>query len=252
MKEHTEEKGARMSTEDKGATDLKHYLDSEYPLMAKFKSAAPGTFRHSQNVANLAEAVASELDLDPVLMKVCATYHDIGKMLNPTFYTENQTDGHNIHDDLDARTSYQFITRHVSDSLMILMTESDLPTQVLSIISKHHGDSVLAAIFAKAGEGAEKDAYRYKTPKPDCEYSSILMIVDAVEATARSMQDKMNSPEARIDVVRMTIDRLRDDQQLDEMRVGVLRQVQQKLVRELDGIYHSRLDYAEDDKKKSK
>ena len=237
-----------MSTEGE-TVDLKQYLDSDYPLLVKFKSAASGTYRHSQNVASLAEAVASELDLDPVLMKVCATYHDVGKILNPSFYTENQSDGHNVHDELDARTSYQFITRHVSDSLMILMTETDLPMEVLNVISKHHGDSVLAAIYNKAGEGAEKDSYRYKTPKPNCEYSSILMIVDAVEATARSMEAKMGEPEERANVVRMTVDRLRDDQQLDEMRVGVLRQVQVKLVRELDGIYHSRIDYSEDEKK---
>lgn len=229
-------------------TELKDFLDSDYPLLAKFKATAPGTYRHAQNVAALAESVASELGLDSTFMKVCAVYHDVGKMLNPQFFTENQVDGKNIHDDLDPFVSYQFITRHVADGVNLLLTETDMPVEIMKVISKHHGDTPLRAIAAKA-EGAEVDNYRYKCLKPDCEYSSILMIVDAVEATARSMQDKMTTNEARTDVVKMTIDKLRDDQQLDEMRVGVLRQVQQRLIRELEGIYHSRIDYDEEEKK---
>jgi membrane-associated HD superfamily phosphohydrolase len=117
-----------------------------------------------------------------------------------------------------------------------------MPRNVLEIISQHHGDTILKPIFKKSGSKNE-DSFRYRTPKPSNEYSSILMIVDSVEATARSISDKLITPEAKKKVVADTIARLRDDQQLDEMKVGTLRQVQQRLVRELDGIYHTRLDY---------
>lgn len=225
--------------------NLKQYLDTDYPLLDKFKDAVPGTFRHSQNVADLCEAVASDLGLDTTLMRVCATYHDIGKMWNPKYFTENQNGDGNPHDNLEPHISYQLISRHVSDSVLILTTDTDMPVQVMRIISEHHGDCVMKAIFNKS-ESNNVDTFRYKGPKPSSEYSSILMIVDAVEATARSVSDKLTTPEAKKKVVKDTIDRLRDDQQLDEMKVGTLRQVQQRLIRELDGIYHTRIDYDEE------
>jgi putative nucleotidyltransferase with HDIG domain len=231
------DKKTQVSTED-----LKKYLDSDYPLLDKLKSAAPGTYRHSQNVADLSEAVASDLGLDTVLMKVCAMYHDIGKMLNPSFFTENQNSDGNPHDELDPYISYQLITRHVADSVMILMTETDMPREVMEITAEHHGDTIIKSLLNKTDKN-NPDVFRYKCPKPSGEYSSILMIVDSVEATARSVADKLTTPEAKAKVVRDTIDRLREDKQLDEMKVGTLRRVQQRLIRELDGIYHTRLDY---------
>lgn len=225
--------------------NLKKYLDGDFPLLDKFKSTAPGTYRHCQNVANLAEAVASDLDLDVTFMKVCAVYHDIGKMYNPNCFTENQNGDGNPHDELPPHVSFQLITRHVSDSVLILLTETDMPREVMEVISCHHGDSVLSAIYKKS-DGMNEDGFRYKCPKPTDEYASILMIADAVEATARSQADRMITPEAKVRVVKDTIERLREDKQLDEMRVGVLRLVQNKLIRELDGIYHTRIDYDEE------
>jgi putative nucleotidyltransferase with HDIG domain len=223
----------------------KKYLDSEYPLLDKFKTLAPGTFRHCQNVANMSESIASELNLNISFMRVCALYHDIGKICNPKYFTENQNGDENIHDNLEPHISYQLITKHVADSIHILVSETDMPREVLEVISKHHGDSVLRSIYSKS-ESSNEENFRYKCKKPDDEYSSILMITDAVEATARSKSDKMFNSEFKLKLVKDTIDRLREDQQLDEMKVGTLRQVQQKLIRELDNIYHTRLDY--DDK----
>lgn len=225
--------------------ELKVYLDPEYPLLDKFKNAAPGTYRHSMNIADLSESIASDLGLDAIFMRVCAIYHDIGKMLSPKYFTENQNGDGNPHDNMEPHISYQLITRHVSDSVFILINETDMPREVLKVISEHHGDTVLKAIYKKS-ESSNEESFRYKCPKPSNEYSSILMIVDAVEATARSISSKLTTPEAKKKVVKDTIDRLRDDQQLDEMKVGVLRQVQQRLVRELDGIYHTRVDYDEE------
>ena len=227
------------------ADSLKKYLDTDYPLLEKFKATAPGTYRHSQNVMAITEAIASDLHLDTTLMKVCATYHDIGKMLNPLYFTENQGGEANPHDTLEPYISYQILTRHVSDSVMVLTTETDMPREIMEIIAEHHGDTIVKSLFNKAGSKNE-EAFRYKCPKPSSEYSSILMIVDAVEATARSISDKLTTPEAKIKVVKDAIDRLREDQQLDEMKVGTLRLVQHRLIRELDGIYHTRLDYEEE------
>jgi len=223
-------------------SDLKKYLENDYPLLVTFKNVAPGTFKHSQNVANLCEAVADELKLNETLIKVCAMYHDIGKMWYPKYFSENQEDNFNPHDELDPQISFQLIAKHVSDSCAILINETDMPREIIEIISQHHGNTVLNGIFHKA-ESTNKDAFRYKTKIPDNEYSSILMIADSVEATARSTADKMVSPECRIDCVKNTIDRLREDQQLDEMKVGMLRVIQSKLIRELDTIYHKRIDY---------
>lgn len=230
---------------DDKSNELKAYLDPDYPLLDKFKSTCPGTFRHSQNVADLCESVASDLGLDTVLMRVCATYHDIGKTVNPKYFTENQNGEGNPHDTMEPHISFQLITRHVADSVFILLNETDMPKEVLGIISEHHGDSIVKAIYKKT-EGKNEDNFRYRCPKPSGVYGSVLMIVDAVEATARSVSDKLTTPEAKAKVVKDTIDRLRDDKQLDEMKVGTLRQVQQRLVRELDGIYHTRLDYDKD------
>ncbi len=223
-------------------SDLKQYLDSKYPLLATFKNVAPGTFKHSQNVANLCEAVAEELKLDTTLMKVCATYHDIGKMWYPKYFSENQEDEHNPHDDLDPQISFQLISKHVADSCAILINETDMPREVIEIISQHHGNTVLNGIFIKSNS-KNRDMFRYKTSVPDNEYSSILMICDSIEATARSTVEKMGDADKRIECVKTTIDRLREDQQLDEMKVGMLRQIQARLIRELDTLYHKRIDY---------
>ncbi len=223
-------------------SNLKKYLEPDYPLLVTFKSVAPGTYRHSLNVANLCEAVAEELKLDVTLIKVCAMYHDIGKMWYPKYFSENQESDHNPHDDLDPQISFQLIAKHVSDTCAILVSETDIPNEVIKIVSQHHGNTVLNGIFIKS-ESKNKDIFRYKTKIPDNEYSSILMIADSVEATARSQADKMGSPDCRIECVKSTIDRLREDMQLDEMKVGVLRQIQAKLIRELDTIYHKRIDY---------
>lgn len=224
--------------------ELKKYLDADYPLLQKFKAMAPGTFRHTQSVMGLVEAVASDLDLDVTFMKVCAQYHDVGKIWNPQYFTENQS-GENPHDKLEPHISYQIITRHISDSIAILTAETDMPREIMKVIIEHHGDTILKSICMKS-ESKNEDSFRYNTPKPSSVYSSLLMIADAVEATAKSQADKLITPESKIRIVKDTIDRLREDEQLDEMKVGILRQVQQRLIRELDGIYHTRLDYIEE------
>lgn len=224
---------------------MKELLDTSYPLLERFKNVAPGTYQHCMNVMNLCEVIAKDLKLDVDLLKVAAMYHDIGKMYNPGYFSENIGE-ENPHDKLDPSVSYQIITRHVSDSIAVLIQVPEIPREVLEIISKHHGDSILQAMYNKVKDhSVAEHLYRYKGPKPNCPYSSILMIVDAVEAKAKflSAAGKLETYEDKDACVAGTIDALRDDEQLDEMKVGTLRKVREKLARELDSIYHTRVAY---------
>jgi hypothetical protein len=228
---------------------MKEILDSSYPLLEKFKSLAPGSYQHCLNVMNLCEIVAKDLKLDVELMKVAAMYHDIGKIYNPGYFSENIGE-ENPHDKLDASVSYQILTRHVSDSIAVLISEKDISREVLEIISRHHGDSILQAMFNKVKDtGVSEHNYRYKSSKPNCPYSSILMIVDAVEAKAKSLHSagKLETREEKHNAVSSTIDYLREEEQLDEMKVGTLRKVKERLIRELDSIYHTRVQYEDEE-----
>jgi putative nucleotidyltransferase with HDIG domain len=229
----------------------KKYLDLNCKILEKFKSAAPGSFSHCVNVANLCESIAKELDLESDIIKLAGIYHDIGKMWNPGYFSENITDK-NPHDNLDPFVSYQIITRHVSDSICILTGERDFPREVLEIISRHHGDTVLKSIYIKAkdeNENVPKHAFQYKTNRPNCVYSSILMIVDGVEATAKSFHNlgKLETSEDRINLIEKIISDLCETEQLDELKFGTLRRIKEKLIRELDSIYHHRIPYGDED-----
>lgn len=245
-----------MSDEYNDEYNLKKFLDPDFPLLKQFRTIAPGSFKHCQNVSNFCEIIASELGLDVTFMKVCAMYHDIGKMYNPLYFSENQNGDTNPHDSLSPTISYQYITRHISDSILILLQEPEMPRAVMEVIYKHHGDTILGAIYNKALKNGEvnEELFRYKAPKPDEIYSCILMIVDCVEATARSLHNsnKLETDEDKQNVVISTIKRLREDEQLDSMTVGTLRTVEKMLIRELGSIYHKRVPYTTDEKISSK
>lgn len=218
------------------------FLDNQYPLLAEFREKCPGTFKHSQSVASMIEGVALNLGLDEEVLKLAAVYHDIGKMFNPKYFTENQLEDENIHKDLDPRMSYEIITRHVSDSVVILINEPGFPRRVIDIISQHHGKTVLRYFF-NLSKGDVEETYRYKTAKPTHIESAILMICDAVEATSRSkVQAGCFDP---VDVIETTINTLIDDGQLDEvtMKLGDLKRIKIALGKELEGTYQKRVDY---------
>lgn len=228
--------------------ELKEYISPDYPLLREFSAAAPGTFKHCQSVGNICEMIASELDLDVTFMKVCATYHDIGKINNAKYFSENQEKKEpNPHDVLEPKVSYEILTRHVSDGILILLN-NNFPREVLEVISKHHGNSPLIAIYNKAiseDPAVDLDVFRYKCPKANEIYSMILMIVDCVEATARSLSNsgQLEETEDIDNMITNTIKRLTDDMQLDEIKVGILRIVKEKLVREIASIYQKRVPY---------
>jgi putative nucleotidyltransferase with HDIG domain len=230
--------------------DLAKLLDSTYPLLQRFRDACPGTYKHSQALSSMVEGIALSLNLDVTKMKVAAQYHDIGKTFNPRYFTENQLEDENPHDKLTPMMSYNIITRHVSDSVSILINDPNFPRDIIEIISQHHGNSVLKYFFIKSGTDVE-DAFRYKTAKPTCIESAVLMICDHIEATSRSMVQ--NGKFDPLTIIETTINGLIDDGQLDEvvMRLGDLKKIKEALAKELEGTYQKRVDYdeAKDEKK---
>jgi putative nucleotidyltransferase with HDIG domain len=225
----------------------KQYLEADFPLLEMFREVAPGSYKHSQNVENIVESIAIELKLNVDLMKVSALYHDVGKMINPKYFSENQ-EKDNPHDSLEPWVSYQIISRHVSDTIAILLNY-DFPRKVMKIISQHHGDTVLRYFYDKSKAGSD-ELYRYKcTKKPECDEAAILMIVDSVEASARSLSSngKLEDTKSRRSLVDSTVNRLIDDSQLDNMRIGTIKTIRKVLYKELEAIYHKRVSYEGDE-----
>lgn len=230
------------------ADDLKQFLDSKYPLSQKFRERAPGTFKHSQNVMDFCESVAMELGLDSDLMKVSALYHDIGKLNFPEAFGENQN-GTNVHDGIDPAMSYQIITRHVSDGVLTLVQIPEMPRKVTEIISQHHGNTVLRFFFKKSDSSID-DHFRYKCCTPQTIEAAVLMICDSVEAAGRALASTkgLEGTNDKKDLIDTTIQRLVDDDQLDNMRVGELKVVKKVLLKELENIYHKRELYGDEKK----
>ncbi len=232
--------------------DLSPLLDSTYPLLQKFREAAPGTYKHSQALMSMMESISMALHLDTNFMKVAALYHDVGKMYNPKFFTENQlSEESNPHDNIDPRMSYQIISRHVSDSVNVLINDCKFPRRLIEVVSQHHGNNVVKYFFEKSGTDIE-DVFRYKSSRPRCVEAAALMICDHVEAISRSKyQAGKLDP---VEVIDYTITMLLDDGQLDDvfMRLGDLKKVKEALGKELEGIYQKRVDYDEAKNEKKK
>lgn len=222
---------------------IKELLDSKYPLLQEFREKCPGTFKHSQSLSSMIEGVAMALDLDEHRMKAAALYHDVGKMFNPKYFTENQLEDENLHDNLDPKVSYEIITRHVSDSVIVLLNDPNFPRDIIEIISQHHGTTILKYFHTKSGEPEED--YRYKTTRPKTIEAMVLMVCDHIEATSRSLvQAGKFSPKK---VIKNTINGLIDDSQFDDvtMKLGDLKRIKQALAKELEGVYQKRVDYDE-------
>lgn len=237
---------------DKEKEALKELLESSYPLLQKFREICPGTYKHSQAIASMVEAIALDLGLDVTFMKLAATYHDIGKIVNPLYFSENQMDEKNPHDDLDARISFQVISRHISDTAFILLHDGNFPVDVIKIASQHHGTSIMKYFYKKSGSDIE-DHYRYKGTKPTCIESAILMICDCIEARTRSevqARKEEFDPQA---IIEDTINDLLSDNQLDDvvMRLGDLQKIKDALAKELQGSYQKRVDYDKANKTES-
>ena len=229
---------------------LKEIMSIDSSLMEIFKEKAPGTFRHCQNVAMLCESIASEMEIDTESLIIAAKLHDIGKTCNPLYFSENQPSDDNLHDKLEPSASYQYISRHIGDSVLKLIQIPEIPRKVIEIVSEHHGDSIIQAIYKKAKKlfngSTVEDNFRYKNRKPTMIESAILMICDVIESACRSMHNngKLKDKKTIIDNL---IDNLIEDEQLDVLKIGHLRIIKNVLYREINAIYHKRVDYDEDE-----
>lgn len=208
---------------------------------------APGTFQHSMQVANIAEDLVSEIGGNSLLAKVGALYHDIGKMNNPLYFTENQNSDFNPHGELDYVESAEIITAHVRDGLE-LARRYHLPSEVQDFIRTHHGTTYTGYFYAKEKErhpdGVFDDArFRYPGPRPYSRETAVVMIVDTVEAACRSLkQHTKENTDAMIDRL---IDGKIQAGQLDNcpLSYGDVRRIRKILKEKMMSIYHVRVAY---------
>ncbi len=218
-------------------------------LLRRLLMETPGTYHHSVMVGNLAERAAETIGADPLLARVAAYYHDIGKMKNPLAFIENQAGAHNIHDDLTPESSARIIAGHVKDGID-LGYEYGLPVQIIGFIPQHHGTSVMSYFYGKAlrelggdEEAAARDRYRYPGPTPQSREAAILMLADGVEASVRSLEEK--DEVAIRGMVDRIVDARVDDGQLDQADLTLrnISQIKEAFVQQLLGMYHSRIQY---------
>jgi putative nucleotidyltransferase with HDIG domain len=218
---------------------------------------APGSFNHSLQVANLAEAAADRIGAHTLLTRVGALYHDIGKMRKPEYFVENQRAGVNPHDQLKPRMSALIIASHVKEGVE-MGKEYNLPEEVLKFIPTHHGTARIEYFYRKAvGRSDNEDSpvleseFRYPGPKPDSKETGILMLADSVEAASRSLDDPShNRLKSLIDLIFQ--ERI-EDGQLDETDLTFqdLRLIKETFLKMLLGIYHVRVKYPDQEEEEA-
>jgi putative nucleotidyltransferase with HDIG domain len=215
------------------------------PLLLRLQDEAPSTFQHSVIVANLAEKGAYVIGADALLARVGAYYHDIGKLVHPGFFIENQLGGPNPHDALEPADSARIIADHVTAGVQ-LAQQYKLPARVASFVPEHHGTRMVSFFYRRAAEqdpDIDPDAFRYPGPKPQSRETAIAMLADSTEAAVRSSPD--HSAE-RIDAIVEEIfaERLTEGQ-LDESDITLknLRALAQSFKDTLRAVYHPRVEY---------
>ena len=219
--------------------------DTNSKLLKELSDKAPGTFHHSLNVANLAEAAANEIGANAMLVRVAALYHDIGKMTNPTYFTENQSTGTNPHDELSPKESARIIINHVIDGIE-LAKKNNLPDRVIDFIRTHHGTSVVYYFYNKqreANQDFDEADFAYSGPNPFSKETAILMMCDSVEAASKSLK---NPTSTKInDFVDMIISKQMESNQFLNANITCkeIQSIKKVLKRKLANIYHLRIEY---------
>ncbi len=221
--------------------------DTNSKLLKELSNKAPGTFHHSLNVANLAEAAANEIGANAMLVRVGALYHDIGKMVNPTYFTENQIASINAHDELDPKESAQIITDHVINGIEIAR-KNKLPDRIIDFIRTHHGTSIVYYFYSKENENigsANKKDFSYPGPIPFSKETAILMMADSVEAASKSLKEPTSS---KLDAfVEKIIDSQMEQGQFLNANITFkeIQLIKKVLKKKLNNIYHLRIEYPE-------
>lgn len=232
------------------------------PLLYRLAREASGTYHHSIVVSNLAESAAERVGGDPLLARVAVLYHDIGKVMHPSFFVENQISGENIHNSLDPRISAQIIRDHVFDGIR-LARQAHLPKAIVDIIEQHHGTTLIRYFYTEAvnsGVEVDESSFRYPGPRPQTKESGVIMLADGVEAAVRSGVQSgrlYEDGERRADgaaqvcenklqgIVDEVIRARLEDRQLDDCALTLkdLENIREAFILILEGIYHPRVEY---------
>ena len=223
---------------------------SQQTVLRRLLLAAPGTYNHCFIVGMLAEEAAEAIGANPLLARVGGYYHDIGKMMKPSYFGENEANPGQNHLPLSPTMSTLIIKAHVKDGAE-LGRYHDLPQPIVDIIEQHHGTTCVEYFFeearkrAKEGERVEESLFRYEGPKPRTKEAGIIMLADAVEAATRSLSDPTPS-RVESTIKRISVKKL-DDTQLDEcgLTLSEVRRIEDSFVRVLAGIFHRRPRYPE-------
>jgi putative nucleotidyltransferase with HDIG domain len=226
---------------------LLELCDLNAPLLRDLSLKAPGTYAHSINIANLAEAACEAIGADSLLVRAGSYYHDIGKMINPQYFVENQPKGRNPHDRLPPARSASIIRDHIRDGLR-LAGEHRLPPVIHDFVREHHGTSLISFFYEKARESGDEAEvnpgdFAYLGPKPQTRETAVVMLADGIESASRVLRDP--TPER----IRSTIETIAgarlSEGQLDQCPL-TLREMdlaKAAFARVLIGMYHRRVDY---------
>jgi putative nucleotidyltransferase with HDIG domain len=230
---------------------LLELADSSHPLLQELIRRAPGTYTHSMTVATLAEAAAEAVGANHLLTRVGCYYHDIGKMLKPHYFVENQS-GANAHDGLGPALSTLIIIGHVKDGVA-LAEQYRLPRPVVDLVRQHHGTTLVEYFYREAvrqgGDGSAdglEPTFRYPGPKPQTREACILMLADAAEGAGRALA--VPTPTALRKLVHdLTMRRLLDGQ-FDEsgLTLSDLKRIEEAIGKGLIAVYHARIRYADE------
>lgn len=217
------------------------------PLLKQLLLEAPGTYHHSLMVGNLAEATAESIGANPLLVRVGAYYHDIGKLKRPDYYVENQRGGENPHEKIAPALSALIITSHIREG-MEMAKAAHLPPDITDFIAQHHGTSLTKYFYNQAmqedgRDNTNEDNYRYEGPRPQSKEVALVMLADSVEAAVRSL------PEPKLDKINEMVHNIikgkLNDGQLDECDLTFkdLDVIAEKFCEILEGVYHKRIEY---------
>ncbi len=220
----------------------------DHPLLSQLAVKAPGSYNHSLVVGTLAEEAAKAIGANSLFCRVAAFYHDVGKMVKPEYFVENQR-GENPHDRLSPSMSALIIASHVKDGIR-MAREAGLPEQIVDIIPQHHGTRLMTYFYEKAKKNADPDLgeikqedFRYPGPKPQNREAAIFMLSDAVEAAARTVDDP--TPNRLREMIRKVTNAVVLDGQLEacDLTFADLDRIQAAFLRALVSMYHHRVDY---------
>jgi len=233
----------------KVSTDISllELLDLDQPIMKNLMVTAPGTYHHSVIVGNLVESAAEAVGANPLLARVSAYYHDIGKIKMPDYFVENQSGSISRHEKLTPHMSSMIIINHVKEGVD-LARQYKLPEPIIDIIKQHHGNMLVSYFYQKAKEKGEdvlavEEEYRYHGPKPQTRLAALVMMADAVEAASKVLTDP--TPARISSLVDRIINHIFLEGQLDECELTLkdIHEVKKRFSYILTGIFHKRIDY---------